>query len=67
MDVVFNTGLSLDPTFTAKAFRGMITEMNENPTSFKGRRVLFIHTGMYIIVCMCIPRVYNKEGGSVLL
>ena len=45
-DVICNTGLSLDPTFTAKAFLGMITEMKEHPTIFKGNRVLFIHTGM---------------------
>ena len=50
-DVVSNTGLSLDPTFTAKGLLGLVTEMKENPGSFQGKRVLFIHTGMYDTLC----------------
>ena len=46
VDVVRNTGVSLDPTFTIKALLGMITEMKVNPTRFQGKRVLFVHTGM---------------------
>ena len=49
VDVVRNTGVSLDPTFTIKALLGMITEMKVNPTRFQGKRVLFVHTGMYIM------------------
>lgn len=53
-DVVFNTGLSLDPTFTAKALLGMITEMKNHPTIFQGTRVLFIHTGTYVMLTIII-------------
>lgn len=40
-----HTGLSLDPDFTMKAVKGMLTEMRERPHVFKGHRILFIHTG----------------------
>ena len=45
LEVILKTGLSLDPDFTAKAVRGMLGEMKNNPTRFQGRRVLFLHTG----------------------
>ena len=40
-----STGLSLDPCYTLKGVRGMLGEMNSNPTRFKGTRILYIHTG----------------------
>ncbi len=40
-----STGVILDPVYTLKATRGMLQEMSENPSRFKGRRVLFLHTG----------------------
>ena len=45
MKVMSHTGLSLDPDFTVKAIKGMLTEMKERPHIFKGQRVLFLHTG----------------------
>ncbi|KXJ18141.1 putative D-cysteine desulfhydrase 1, mitochondrial [Exaiptasia diaphana] len=39
------TGIVLDPVYTIKSVRGMLSEMNANPSRFKGSRVLYIHTG----------------------
>ena len=44
--IASSTGVIFDPAFTMKVFRGMTCEMEKNPDRFKGRRVLFIHTGM---------------------
>jgi len=49
VDICQKTGVLLDSCYTAKAVKGMVTEMNENPTRFKGNRILFIHTGNYTI------------------
>ena len=48
------TGIMLDTTFTLKAVKGMMCEMKDNPSQFKGHRVLFIHTGNLLLV------VYDK-------
>lgn len=37
-------GVLLDPTYTGKAFRGMLAEIKRNPERF-GREVLFLHSG----------------------
>merc|ERR1719402_11703 len=39
------TGIFLDPVYTGKASRGMVEEMKKNPGRFKGKKVLFLHTG----------------------
>jgi D-cysteine desulfhydrase len=38
------SGLLLDPVYTAKAFFGMTDELQKNPQNF-GDKVLFVHTG----------------------
>ncbi|KAL8585924.1 hypothetical protein ACOMHN_061085 [Nucella lapillus] len=43
--VAMKTSVVLDPVYTGKATLGMVTEMNNHPDAFKGRRVLYIHTG----------------------
>ena len=45
MDVMSATGIPLDPDFTVKCVKGMLSEMRERPQIFKGRRVLYVHTG----------------------
>jgi D-cysteine desulfhydrase len=37
-------GILLDPVYTAKAFRGLVDQLEQSP-SVLGRRVCFIHTG----------------------
>jgi len=37
-------GLLLDPTYTGKAFQGMLSELRKAPDRF-GRHILFLHTG----------------------
>jgi D-cysteine desulfhydrase family pyridoxal phosphate-dependent enzyme len=39
------TGVVLDPCYTGKAMRALLEDMRQAPELFKGRRVLFIHTG----------------------
>ena len=45
-DVMSQTGVSLDQEFCVKAVRGMLGEMQKNPSRFAGKRVLFIHSGI---------------------
>lgn len=45
VDVVSETGVSLDPDFCAKGVRGMLCEMRDNPGRFAGNRILFLHSG----------------------
>ena len=37
-------GILLDPTYTGKAFRGMLAELKKNPDRF-GSKILFLHSG----------------------
>ena len=43
--VAEQTGIFLDPVYTWKAFKGMLNELRNRPHRFKGRRILFLHTG----------------------
>ena len=43
------TGVTLDPVFTLKGVRGLLGELKNNPTSFAGNRILYIHTGGLIL------------------
>ena len=45
LEISSTTGVFVDPVYNIKAIRGMLTEMNNNPGRFKGRRILYIHTG----------------------
>ncbi|XP_062579033.1 uncharacterized protein LOC134240937 [Saccostrea cucullata] len=45
MDIGASTGVILDPTYTGKAVRGLVSELQNNPQRFRGKQVLFIHTG----------------------
>lgn len=46
LEISTTTGILLDPVFNIKGIRGMLAEMSNNPGRFKGRRILYIHTGM---------------------
>jgi len=45
VEVMSQTGVSLDPQYCVKAVRGMLSEMKENPHRFAGKRILFLHSG----------------------
>jgi len=45
IEISSTTGILLDPVYNIKAVRGMLKEMTNNPGRFKGRRILYIHTG----------------------
>lgn len=45
IQVAQHTGIVLDPVYTGKAVHGMISDIRENPEKWKGRNILFIHTG----------------------
>ncbi|GJN22429.1 hypothetical protein PR202_gb09989 [Eleusine coracana subsp. coracana] len=44
-DVAAATGVILDPVYSGKATYGMLKDMAANPAKWKGRKVLFVHTG----------------------
>ena len=58
VEIMNETGLSLDRVYTLKGVRGMLLEMQNNPTRFLGRRVLYIHTGVYVCMCTCVGDTY---------
>jgi len=45
IEISSSTGIFVDPVYNIKPVRGMLTEMKNNPGRFKGRRILYIHTG----------------------
>ncbi|KAM0841539.1 hypothetical protein ACQ4PT_058966 [Festuca glaucescens] len=45
MDIAAATGIVLDPVYSGKAAYGMLKDMSNNPIKWKGRKVLFLHTG----------------------
>lgn len=49
MNIGATTGVVLDPTYTGKAVRGLVSELNNNPSRFKGNKILFIHTGKWFL------------------
>uniref|UniRef100_A0A0E0CS40 Tryptophan synthase beta chain-like PALP domain-containing protein n=1 Tax=Oryza meridionalis TaxID=40149 RepID=A0A0E0CS40_9ORYZ len=44
-DIATATGIVLDPVYSGKAAYGMLKDMGANPTKWKGRKILFVHTG----------------------
>ena len=45
VEVFATTAMSLDTTYTAKTVRGLLSELRDNPSRFKGKNILFVHTG----------------------
>lgn len=45
VQVARSTGIILDPVYTGKAVHAMLKDFREHPDVWKGKRVLFIHTG----------------------
>lgn len=43
--VAQHTGVVVDPTYTGKALYGLIHEIKADPEKWKGKKVLFLHTG----------------------
>jgi D-cysteine desulfhydrase len=44
-DIAAATGVILDPVYSGKAAHYMIKDMQAQPEAWRGRRVLFVHTG----------------------
>ena len=59
MDTASQTGIILDPVYTGKAARGLVYELNNNPSRFKGHRILFVHTGKYGTLCNISTPIYS--------
>ncbi|EDO38385.1 predicted protein [Nematostella vectensis] len=45
IEIGCTTGITVDPVYTVKSVRGMLAEMRDNPSRFKGKKVLYMHTG----------------------
>ena len=48
VDIMSKTAVPLDPVYTLKGVRGLLGELRDNPTSFSGNRILYIHTGKFL-------------------
>ncbi len=63
-----STGIFLDTVFTMK---GMLCEMENNPVRFNGTRILFLHTGMWIVFIKlriyyyCLQHCYITHVGGI--
>lgn len=58
-----STGILLDPYYTGKGTMGMVKELNICPQRFKGKRILFIHTGgIFGLFNGEMDRVLDKAG-----
>ncbi|XP_065176486.1 uncharacterized protein LOC135806252 isoform X2 [Sycon ciliatum] len=68
LSVSRSTGVILDPVYTGKAAYGLQQMMLKQPERFKGRRVLFIHTGgVFGTYTMSIePRLQETSSGQVV-
>ena len=44
LKIARHEGILLDPSYTGKAFRGMLAELKKTPDRF-GKKILFLHTG----------------------
>ena len=47
VNVASSTGVMLDPVYTGKAALGLVKELQNSSDTFKGKRILFLHTGNY--------------------
>ena len=61
-EVASTTGIILDPVYTVKAVKGMLEEMTLHPERFKGRRVLYVHTGMSKLPVGCVWMCGVEQG-----
>lgn len=41
----YDAGVILDPVYSGKAYHTLVEEMEQQPQQWKGRKVLFLHTG----------------------
>ena len=44
-DVAAATGVVLDPVYSGKAVHALLGEIRADPERWRGRKVLFVHTG----------------------
>lgn len=58
-----STGIILDPVYTGKAFRGMLTELEKKSSRFRGGKLLFIHTGGMLGLYEKIPQFSEVLAG----
>lgn len=58
LDVAQASGIVLDPVYSGKALHCLLERMREQPEAWRGKRVLFIHTGGLLVgVVACMLRV----------
>ena len=61
-DIAGRTGILLDPTYTLKAVRGMLIEIEANPRRFSGHNIMFLHTGgLYSMMDGRLDHVMKKQ------
>ena len=67
-EVALKTGIILDPVYTVKAAMGMVKELRKNPTRFRGRRILYLHTGerSMMVLLALIARTHSCSHQSLL-
>ena len=54
------TGIMLDPVYTLKGVRGMLSEIKGDPNRFKGHKILYIHTGRLTLVSLLLMILSGK-------
>lgn len=49
LDVAACSGIVLDPVYSGKALHCLLGRMREQPEAWRGKKVLFIHTGGLLV------------------
>lgn len=63
-DVALQTGIVLDPVYTGKAVHCMLHAMRQDPQHWRGRRVLFVHTGGLLGMFDKLGQLQPLMGGA---
>ena len=66
-EAALQTGILFDSTFTGKASYGLSDLMQNRPEVFKGRRILFVHSGKYWWHCCLLKDFMSFVTKLVLL
>lgn len=64
-NVAKTTGVILDPVYCGKAAFGFAETVKKNPSLWKGKKILFLHTGGLLGRCMRFHLCVCFFGGSV--
>lgn len=58
------TGVVLDPVYSGKAVHALLREVRADPGAWRGRTVLFVHTGGLLVRGRAMGRLWGGVRGQ---